>query len=202
MFTTLLGDYVIEEHRGKASGLLGVSSGLGAIFSVVVLLKLPSLLKTTSDFRTAVLSFTTVSILALIGCLVVLVGLVDNVKQKHKNPISIIKEGIYHSRNPNILFAYLSSFLARGDSVLITTFVGLWVNQYMESMGYSKEESISKSGMVSGIAQTMALVAAPFVGIIMDYLDHILGLLFATIISFLGYFYMYKVNNPTKVILN
>jgi len=40
--------------------------------------------------------------------------------------LSIIKVGIRASRSPWILMGYVTNFLARGDSILLTLFLVLW----------------------------------------------------------------------------
>ena len=46
----------------------------------------------------------------------------------------IIKEGVAAGKNPRLLLSYIASFAARGDSILITTFITLWVLQYAKDI--------------------------------------------------------------------
>lgn len=43
MIVTLIADYVTDESRGKATGMLGFFNGIGALITVMVLLRLPAL---------------------------------------------------------------------------------------------------------------------------------------------------------------
>lgn len=76
-----------------------------------------------------------------------------------------------------ILKGYLGSFLARGDSIIITVFVPLWVYKYYIDEGSCHatdpndpdvKESCKKAyitaAILSGVAQTLALVGAPIFG--------------------------------------
>ena len=43
MMITLMADYASDEHRGKATGFLGVMNGLGAMTAVLALVRLPGI---------------------------------------------------------------------------------------------------------------------------------------------------------------
>ncbi len=71
----------------------------------------------------------------------------------------------------------MGSFLARGDSIIITIFIPLWVYKYYIDQGLCTisnpddpevKESCKKAyitaSILSGIAQTFALMGAPFFG--------------------------------------
>lgn len=48
--------------------------------------------------------------------------------QRHASITKILKEGLLAARNPIIALAYAAGFGARGDSIIATIFLSLWVS--------------------------------------------------------------------------
>ncbi|KAF9580062.1 hypothetical protein BGW38_003440, partial [Lunasporangiospora selenospora] len=59
----------------------------------------------------------------------------DNSDIKLENPFKVLKEGFIAGRDPRVALAYLSSFVARADTVLFTSYISLWVIAYGEDNG-------------------------------------------------------------------
>ena len=112
--------------------------------------------------------------------------------------------------------AYLSSFASRSNTVLLSTFLPLWVNVYFVQNNLCKgrntkhQESLLDdsnfkntcansyilASTLSGVTQTIGLVSAGFFGLLIDYIRKkhgndnkilLLPLLIASIISFVSY---------------
>ena len=123
----------------------------------------------------------------------------DEHLKPRKSIFTLIKEGILAAKDPMILLSYISGFVARGDSVLITTFITLWVSQEMQSMhGATPAEGLARGGLVSGIAQTCALVAAPFVGFFCDKVNRVGTLVVVSIVSGVGYTMTHFLTDVTR----
>ena len=108
----------------------------------------------------------------------------------------------------------MASFLARGDSIIITIFVPLWVYKYYIETGSCPvddpedpdlKESCKKAyisaAVLSGVAQTLALLGAPLFGYLTDKLYRPFAIILAGVIGFIGYFFMFLETNPTTPIM-
>lgn len=92
--------------------------------------------------------------------------------------IQLAQDGLMAGKDPKIILGYFSAFLARGDSIILTIFIPLWVYKYYIDAGLCSavggvedpdlKESCKKAyinaSILSGVAQTLALVGAPFFG--------------------------------------
>jgi hypothetical protein len=47
----------------------------------------------------------------------------------------IIKEGFLAARDPRICLSYFASFAARGDAIIITSILSLWISTYEKDHG-------------------------------------------------------------------
>jgi len=210
MITAIVGDYVKNKDRGKASGLLGLASGFGAVIAALVYLKIPmwiqSISSSVSSGQAGFISFIIMSficVLSMCSLMIFFKGglfpICDQYLEKRrrrnnqqndseeeseeseesenviigyfKRAVKLVKEGFFiaPAKKPSLILAYLSSFVARGDSVLITTYITLWVSQQMmNDHDASKADAVARGGMISGICQVFALIAAPFVGVLGD----------------------------------
>jgi MFS family permease len=110
-----------------------------------------------------------------------------------------MKEGLMAGRNPKLALAYASSFAARGDSAVVTTFLSLWVYQDALRRGASDPDALSRAGIVSGVAQTCALAFAPIAGIICDKMHRVLALAVVSAIAACGYLLICTAENPLGV---
>lgn len=124
---------------------------------------------------------------------------------------------------PYILFGYMGGFVARGDSIIITLFLPLWINAYYQQHGLCSvtpgglsnstsvdvvfsgstrtcNDAYRKAQTYSGVAQTFALLGAPLFGFIASRFQkrRAVPLLIASIVSFVGYFAVFFVQNPAE----
>jgi len=88
---------------------------------------------------------------------------------------------------------------ARGDAIIITSFLALWVNKWEIDRG-TPEEAIAAAGVITGIAQTVALIFAPAFGIASDYIDRTLCQTIAAFVAVLGYLWMFFLSDPTGTV--
>src|SRR5690606_19781520 len=140
MLTAVLGDYACPRDRGKASGLMGIMSGLGAVFSALLLLKVPSWLSlAVSDEIAGYITFGIVGVIGVATAVLVVFGLKGKITRIHqkKSFWKILKEGLWACKDPTIVLSYGSSFMNRANTASITTFISLWVNQAMIKSGAS-----------------------------------------------------------------
>jgi len=127
---------------------------------------------------------------------------IQNLKKSCTLLYKIGKEGILAAKeNPVLALAYSAGFAGRGDSVIITTFLSLWINQAATGAGYSKTEAIALAGKISGFAQTLAIVWAPVAGFIAYKTNAVLSLVIQCLIAFAGYMAMFFVTDPLGTVM-
>jgi MFS family permease len=97
---------------------------------------------------------------------------------------------------PRIALAYLTAFASRGDLVIITTFISLWVVQAGVQSGLSVGAATARAGMVFGIAQGVALLWSLGMGFILDRLGRLLGVGLAFGLAAVGYLLLGLVDDP------
>jgi len=200
MLTAILSDYPTNEGKGRSAGVVGVMTGCGALLAAFVFLRIPSWVHWGLIGAGEVMYWSVGGYFILTG-MYLFWGLSDQILEsnKHENIVVIVKEGVLAASNPRIALSYLASFAARGDAIIITSFLSLWVNKFVIDEGKSNEDALAAAGTISGIAQTMALVAAPLFGIASDYVDRTLTQVIAAGIATGGYLWMFFLRDPTSV---
>ncbi|KAI8610257.1 major facilitator superfamily domain-containing protein [Chytriomyces sp. MP71] len=117
-----------------------------------------------------------------------------------KSIAQIAREGFLAARDPRVLLGYTASFLARGDTVIITLFIPLWVYRRYIELGQCAAPSpedpdirdvcaaaYRRASAISGIAQTAALVGAPLFGYLADRLHASTVVVFNALLGFVFY---------------
>lgn len=138
MISALLADYVQKEDAGRATGLVGLMSGLGALLAVFVFVTElpPNICIQGTYFVNAVVALVMACIsFGGLSSLSVRVAGTTNVQnhEADENLFRMIKEGlILGYKNKRLGLAYLAGFLARGDSIIGSIFISLWINREFE----------------------------------------------------------------------
>eukprot|EP00164_Ancoracysta_twista_P006204 GFYU01008600.1.p1 GENE.GFYU01008600.1~~GFYU01008600.1.p1 ORF type:complete len:481 (-),score=108.18 GFYU01008600.1:76-1518(-) len=188
MMMAVLSDYVIGGELGRSSGWLGVFSGCGALFSALVLMKAPSWFRPAFGDRGGVQATYVLSgFFSFVGASAALVGLKGRSNPgnlQKRDYMVIVKEGMTAARDESRLaLSYLGGFVARGDSQVLTVFLSLWI----QSAYSSNPDRSALAGEISGIGQSCALIAAPFVGILSDRMDRTLAMVYMSMLAAAGY---------------
>lgn len=141
-----------NKKHGKLSALLGVSTGLGAVFSVSFFLTLPVKLSDhNSDLTRAgsvKLAYVILSGFALIAAVVVFLFAYDNAKSRKEHGdieaelarelsyFELLKQGLEASKNNRrVQLAYVSTFVSRSTTVANAVFIPLMVFKYYSENG-------------------------------------------------------------------
>ena len=107
----------------------------------------------------------------------------------------------------------MGSFLARGDSIILTIFIPLWVYKNYISSGKCSgnptdsliketcHEAFIKASILSGIAQSFALIFAPVVGYLLDKFNRIVIIGLAGLIGVIGYLCLFLSNDLSSNII-
>lgn len=173
MMATVLSDYPQNKSRGKMGAMGGLCNGLGAIFGIFILSNLPRIYsdKGFSEAQAGTFTFWTITVLAFVTAVVVFKGLKPGKPgkaQERKKTLTLMKEGIGAAQaNPRLRLAFAESFIARGDLLMIGTFLSAWL--FHVGMGehqLAAPEAAAKAGQFGGIAQFTTLLWAPLFGYI------------------------------------
>jgi len=174
MLSTVIADYAAPAFRGRASGLNGVMNGLGAVCSVLLLVRVPSFLEKTGmgSVDAARVAFAVVAVLVLALAAVLARNLsgqrISSVDTR--TPLgTLAAEGVRAGRDPGVALAYAAAFVSRADLAIVGSFLALWVSDHAEQVrGMGSADAIARAGLVVAIAQTAALVGAPVFGMVSD----------------------------------
>jgi len=176
--STVLADYPSERSRGKLVALVGVLSGLGVVIISQGLGSLPKVF-TNAGFDGVAAGRLTHFIIAGLSVAVaalVFLGLKAGVPSRHEERPSVRElfvGGFAQARNPRILLAYASAFIARGDQAVNATFIILWGTLAGKAAGMEPAAAVLSGTMIFVITQISALVWAPLLGPLLDRIDRV-----------------------------
>ena len=202
MMATVLSDYPQNSSRGKMAALSGWANGMGALFMIFVLSKLPSYFEGQGigEKMSGTYTFWVVTALSIVVSFVCFKGLKPGKPGKPRNKAKLpqlIKEGIDAAKgNKRILLSYSESFIARGDLLMIGTFLSLWLIQTGLEGGLSAPEATSLAGRTGGLVQGVTLLWAPIFGIILDKYDRVSVMILAMALAVIGYVSIGMVDDP------
>jgi len=202
MMTTCFAEYSQDVSRGRWMGLVGVFNGLGVVLMATVLAKLPLWLSGQGlDNVTSIrYSFWIFGGYILLLALILRAGLQGHTAPASRAKRTLIQQttiGIAAARdNPRIALAYVLAFASRGDLVIITTFIFLWVTQAGIDAGLAPGQATAKAGMIFGAAQGVALIWSFVMGYILDRIPRLTGVCLAFFLAALGYSALGQVDDP------
>lgn len=128
MMATVLSDYAQNRSRGLMAAVSGWCNGVGALTTIFGLGQLPRLFEYLGydKFQSGDYTLWFATFLCTVTALVVYKGLKPGKPGKPfvKVPLPVLmKEGVTAAReNPRVFLAYMESFIARGDLLMIGTF--------------------------------------------------------------------------------
>ncbi len=202
MLATVVADYAVDADRGRASGMQGVMNGLGAMVTVLFLVRLPQIFQSRGMDAIAAgqAAFYVAAGFALIAAIWLWFGLqgrTEKQKQQRKSLVEIAREGLDAARDPGIALAYAAAFNSRGDLAVVGTFLLLWIaNHGTEELGMTRAAAVAAAGGFVAIAQGFALLGAPLFGIMADRINRVNALIIASSFSAIGYLSTFLINDP------
>lgn len=201
MLSTSIAEYIQERMRGRWMGAIGVCNGLGVVVMATVFSRLPLRfselgLDDAAALRASFWAFA-----------VVILGLAALVHRGLRAPApgagpragllrQTVRGLVVARENPRIALGYLTAFASRGDLVIITTFISLWVVQAGTAAGLSLGAATARAGMVFGIAQGVALLWSLAMGFILDRVPRLAGVCIAFGLAAVGYTTLGMVDDP------
>lgn len=202
MLATVTADYPQEDSRGKMLAFIGFLNGLGVILIIALLGNLPGVLVDAgySDISAGRYTHAVAVVACVVTALVVGFGLMKGtpVRPEDRLPVlQLFRSGIREGSNPRIALAYASGFVSRGDQVILGTFVILWGKTWAISQGMDPAEAIAVGTLLFVIAQTSALLWIPLLGVILDRVNRVTGLIACMGLATAGYLGTVFVDDPT-----
>jgi MFS family permease len=202
MIVTLIADYVSDVSRGKATGMLGFFNGVGALITVMVLLRLPAIFQGAGQtpIEAGINTYWIIGGLTFVTAILMWLGLNDKEMvhdEPHAGMLRQAREGVLAARDPGIALAYSASFVARGNLAIVGTFFTLWLaNHGSLELGLSRADAMAKAGGIIAITQGTALISAPVFGYLTDKIDRVSALNITLLLAFIGYGGTWFVDNP------
>ena len=201
MLQTIAADYPRNASRGKATALIGTLNGLGVI---VLTVGLGGLMKTIvargQDPATAgYMVHFLVAGLCFISAAVVAAGLKKGtvVSKEQRPPLAeLVRSGFAAARNPRIALAYACAFIARGDLVVIGTFVNLWGTNAGMAAGMEPAAATAQGRLLFGAATAAGLLWLPVMGYMLDKVNRVTGTLICMTLGALGFLFTGLVDDP------
>ena len=202
MIVSLIADYVADDSRGKASGMLGFFNGVGALITVMVLLRLPAIFQDAGQtpVQAGYSTYWAIGLLTAVTAVLMWFGLSKRQVSQHGEQGGMLRQlrlGVAAARDPGIALAYAASFVARGNLAIVGTFFTLWLaNHGTMEIGLSRADALAKAGAIIAITQSVALFSAPFFGILTDRINRVSALNVTLLLAFFGYGGTWLVSDP------
>ena len=202
MLATVIADYAIAEHRGRMVGLTGVMNGLGIVTSALLLAKLPSVFVGMgySPYQGGQFTLFIVAGLCVLSALIVGRGLKPGLPVAHNksgSPRELFKTAYRAAAdNPRIAVAYASAFVARGDLVVVGTFLVLWGKVVAVGDGMDTAAAIEAGRIPFVVAQAAALVGTVGAIFFIDRYNRMTALACCMGLAALAYINLLFVDNP------
>jgi MFS family permease len=202
MVSTSLAEYTQNATRGRWMGTAGVCNGIGVVLTAVLLSRLPAYLASrgfSQPDALAVSFWIFAAYLALLA-IVARVGLAPRSVDPGGQQASLLRQTLYGlaiaRENRRIALAYATAFASRGDLVILTTFMSLWLVQAGMAEGLTPAEATGRAGRIFGLAQGMALLWSPVMGFILDRVPRLTGVVIAFGLACVGYLALGQVSDP------
>jgi MFS family permease len=204
MLATIVVDYPQETSRGKLVAIVGAMNGLGVVFVNIFLGSLPE--RFVGNGMTEVAAGETVHWIVggmcAVSAVILWFGLKDGLPAKHddKPPLKDMTKSAVRLaiRNPRIALSYSAAFIARGDLVILGTFLTLWGTTAGMTNGQSVAEATDNSTKAFVLAQTAALVWTVVIVFFIDRFNRTGFLAFCMALAAIGYLGMGFVSDPTE----
>ncbi|KAG7661968.1 uncharacterized protein J8A68_004468 [[Candida] subhashii] len=206
-----------QKRNGRFAALMGISTGLGAIFAVSTFVPLP--VKLTDLFPKLDLedglkySYIIVMLFSILSFIFLINSLYQSTNSrseiKPEGYCHLLKRGLKFSKsNKSAQLAYLGAFVARSTTVATSIFIPLMVYEWYYNIGQCDSDTTWDgkltchdgyvfSAILTGVAQTVALVSAPIWGMLIDSsrVGKYTTLLIASIVGVIGNFTLSLLND-------
>jgi MFS family permease len=203
MLATVLADYPVDEDRGKLTGISFFLNAVGAFLFLTVLVRLPQWFIEAgfSEVDAGRAAYLTAGAAVCLVSAVIMFGLKPGRPEQVRERLpllTLLRQGLAAGRSRRIALAYVCSFAARADLVIVALFLTLWVSIAAVADGYTPGEALQKQGILFAVVQASAMLWAPFFGWLADKIDRATMVIIATVLSVAGYGWMGFTPDPTQ----
>ncbi|MFW2405801.1 MAG: MFS transporter [Gammaproteobacteria bacterium] len=190
--SVILADYPQEKSRGKLVALSGVLNGIGILALTAAGGTLPKILVSAGYEQVLAgrLSMAIIGCVALASAIAVYIGFRGGDLGGSHGTQPFLKQlwqGFGAARNPRIAVSFASAFAARGDVVVIGTYVSLWGTQAGIAQGMTEADALMRATVLFATIQSAVLVAAPLIGIMNDRINRVTALIVGMGLAAIGY---------------
>ena len=163
----LLADYVENSTKGRGSAINVIMASLGAVISAYLI----------DNFLVNHMSLGTSGIIVSICILVIGITYSAGLKhgkyyqKKHIQPSlkSNLTIGFLAAiKNKWILLGYITSFLGRSNSIVLTLFLNLWVKSFYPNTDNGDVQANIQAETLAGISYTIILLFSIFYGVLVE----------------------------------
>ena len=201
VLATVVTDYPHESTRGKAVAIVGFMNGLGVAVLNIVLGGIPKRFSDAGfdDATAGEYTHFIVAGLCFLAAIVVGLGLKGGLPAKveaHPPWRTTVRNALKAAANPRIALAYSAAFIARGDLVILGTFLTLWATQAGVASGMDLPAASRAGTLIFVIAQSAALVWTGVVVFLLDRFNRVTALAGCMLLASIGYLGMGLVSNP------
>ena len=201
MLVTLIADYVADDSRGKATGMMGFFSGIGALITVMVVLRLPKIFQDAGQtpLQAGYSTYWIIFALTLLTGVWMWFGLAKRKGRLEERASLLVqaRQGLLAAKDKGIALAYGAAFVARGNLAIVGTFFALWLANYgTAELGMNRADALARAGLVIAVTQTAALLSAPLWGLLADRINRVSALNVTLLLAFLGYGGTWLIDNP------
>jgi len=116
--------------------------------------------------------------------------------EKREPVLSTMKIGFAAAKKIRVALAYLAAVVARGDMSVLSTFFVLWLSQQALAAGWDPLDANSYALKFYIFIQVFALLWLPFMGLILDRVDRVMGVVIAMFLAGGGYFTLFFISDP------
>ncbi len=201
MLSACIQDSPQEQSRGKWVAVNSIFTGMGVLFMALVLAKTPQWYGEmgASPVAAGRYAFWTTAGFCVLAAGVLWFTLKPRVTAKSAQPniFRQIGDGFREAgKNPRLSISYGAAFVGRGDLVVISTFLSLWLVLQGADQGIPTAKALTKAGIMFGVVQSAALLWSAFMGTIADRINRMTSLCIALAIATLGYSCIGLVDDP------
>jgi len=201
MLAAVANDYPLEQSRAKMIAATMLFNAIGMVALTSVFKNLPDIFQDLGYDTATSVKYTRWAVSGC--CFTVAAAVITGLKKgapsqaTNREPLlATMRVGIREARNPRIALSYAAAVVSRGDLAVLSTFFTTWLFLEGRDQGMTATDAMSGGFTFYIVVQAAALVAAPVIGIMLDRIDRVIGLIVAMVLAGAGYLSLALVANP------
>lgn len=202
MLGTVPADYTEDRSRGLAIAVTGILNAIGVIIVAIGLGRLPQMFVERGASQEAAGHDAHFVVAGLcVGFAILLAaglkGGTPLAREQRPSVRELLHSGLAEGRlNPRVALSYVCAFIARSDLVLLGTYSVLWGTTAAMARGMEAAQALAQGRKVFAIASTAALVWLFVIGIVLDRVNRVTGVIICMTIACIGYMGTMLIDDP------